>query len=199
MDTMRPALRPSPRDAGMTLVELMVTTLLLSAVVLIITTIFFSTARLHTRTARRAELQMESRQGLSLLTTELRQAGTDPGDPPIGIVPIVAGREDLIRLRADLNGDRVIQTTEPSEDVTYSYDSAAKTIVRDPGSGPAVIVRNVTAMTLTYFDSANQPITTLPLSASDAARVRSVGVTVTSVDRDAPPITLKTRVTLRNG
>jgi prepilin-type N-terminal cleavage/methylation domain-containing protein len=195
---MRSAARSPRPEAGLTLVELMVTVAILGAVAMILSSVLLSTGRLNTRTTRRAEVQMSSRQGLSLMATELRQAGADPGDPPIGLAGIVTARGDLIRVRADLNGDGAIQTAEPSEDVTYAYDSTARAIERDPGTGAAVVIPNVTAMTLDYFDGANQPIGPTPLSAADAARVRAVGITLTTEDRDSRSLTLTTRVALRN-
>lgn len=192
-------LRLEDRSArGMTLVELMVAMVILGVALVVITAVFLSTDRLHSRTARRAEVQTSARQGLSLLTTELRQAGADPGDPPIGLAAIVAASHDRIRVRADLNGDGVLQTQEPSEDVTYSFDSTAQAVLRDPGTGPALVVPHVTAMSLSYFDAADSLITPLPLSVANAARVRAVEVTLTSEDRDSRPITLTTRVALRN-
>jgi hypothetical protein len=53
-------------------------------------------------------------------------------------------------------------------------------------------------MTLTYYDSLNNVLGPLPLSAADIALVRTVGVTITSADRGSQPLTLTTRVLLRN-
>ena len=141
---------------------------------------------------------MGTRSGLALMLNELRQAGADPGDTPIGLAAVVTARADLIRVRADLNGDGVIQTAEPSEDVTYSYDSTANTVSRDPGSGAVVLIPNVTSMGLVYFDDANQPLGPLPLSTANAARVRAIGLSMTAERRDSRPITLSTRIALRN-
>lgn len=171
---------------------------ILAAVVVMVTTILLSTSRVQSRTVRRANVQASSRQTLSLMTNELRQAGADPRDPPVGVVAIVAGQDSMIHIQADLNGDGLIETAEPSEDVTYRYDPAQQAILRDPGTGPAVILSNVTSMTFSYFDDANQPVVPTPLSATDAARVHSIGLTVTCVDRDSQPLTLTTRITLRN-
>jgi prepilin-type N-terminal cleavage/methylation domain-containing protein len=184
--------------AGMTLVELLVATTILALLCVVLTGVFLSTSRLHTRTTQRAEVQMGTRQGLSLMLNELRQAGADPADVPIGLAGVVTARADLIRVRADLNGDGVLQTAEPSEDVTYSYDSTANTLSRNPGSGAVVLIPDVTAMGLTYFDDANQPIGPLPLSAANAARVRAVGLSLTAERRNSRPITLSTRIALRN-
>ena len=132
------------------------------------------------------------------MSTEIRQAGADPSDPPVGIVALVSGDSLRIRVRADLNGNGAIDTAEPSEDVTYAYDSTARVVTRDPGSGPAVVLSNVDRMALTYFDETNTPVTPLPLSSTDAARVRSVGLTITANDRDSHPLTLDSRIALRN-
>jgi hypothetical protein len=132
------------------------------------------------------------------MTTELRQAGADPSNPPAGIVGIVHADSGNVHIRADLSGDGLIQTAEPSEDVTYNWDPATQTLSRDPGAGAATLLTHVTSMRLTYFDASNNPLTTLPLSTSDAALVHVIGITVTTEDRDSHPLTLTTKVTLRN-
>lgn len=190
--------RPSRDSAGMTLLEVLVTTTILGIVLLVVTGIFLSSTRLQSKTARRSEIQMSSQQGLALMSTEIRQAGADPAEPPIGLAAIVSARVDLVRVRADLNGDGVLQTAEPSEDVTYSFDSATRSILRNPGSGAEVLVPNVDSLAFTYLDEANLPLTPLPLSTADAARVRAIEITLTAEDRDSRPVTHTTRVALRN-
>ncbi len=69
------------------------------------------------------------------MPTELRRAGADPNIPPVGIVGVSSADSVTVRVRGDLNGDGVIQTTEPSEDVTYSYVAATGVPSRNPGSG----------------------------------------------------------------
>jgi Tfp pilus assembly protein PilW len=200
---MRPTVsRPVRSDyscAGMTLVELTITVVILAAVFLIVSSVFLSTSRFQSRTVRRAEMQMSSSQGMQLMTMEIRQCGADPAEPQIGVVPIVTGTATEIRVRSDLDGNGVLTTSpEPSEDVTYTYDAGQRAITRNPGSGAVIAIPNVSAMTLTYFDATNAPLTTLPLSTADAALVRSVGLTMTTTDRDSIDMTLATRIMLRN-
>ncbi len=185
-------------DGGMTMVELLVVLGVLSVVLIALTTILFSSTQLGSRTARRAGVQGNARQALSLMTTELRQAGADPSLPPAGIVGIVSADSVSIRIRADLSGDGVLQTTEPSEDVSYQYTQATGVLTRDPGTGPVAVASNLTALRFTYFDAANALIVPVPLNAADAARVTSIGVTLTGEEGDSRPITLSSRVTLRN-
>ena len=186
------------RERGLSLIEMLIATVIMGGVILIVTTILISSGRLHTKTMRRVETSADARQALNLMSGEIRQAGADPSNPPVGILAIVSADSVQIRVRSDLNGNGTIQTAEPSEDVTYRYDPAAKTILRDPGAGASVLLSGVSAMRLSYFDATNQPLTALPLSASDAALVHSVGLAITAVDKDSLPLNLVTRITLRN-
>jgi type IV pilus assembly protein PilW len=185
-------------EAGMTLIELVVGIALFAVVIAALTTILLSSTHQGSQTSRRADVQGACRQALSLVSTEIRQAGADPSIPPVGVVGIVTADSVSVRVRSDLNGDGVIQTTEPSEDVTYAYDAAARILRRNPGNGAIAILSNVTAMRLTYYDDANAEILPQPLSATDAARVHSIGVTLTASEGDSHPITLTTRINLRN-
>lgn len=185
-------------QAGLTLIELMVTVTVLGVVLVVVSTTFLSTTRLHERTTRQAEVQMASRSGMALLFAELRQAGADPANPPIGLTGIATATATSIRVRADLNGDGALQTAEPSEDVTYSYDAGQKAIMRNPGTTAAVVIPNVTAMAMSYFDANGTALSPLPLSVANMALVRTVEVTMTSVDKDSEPLTLTSRIALRN-
>jgi type IV pilus assembly protein PilW len=195
---MTPLSRPASCQRGMTLVELMVTVGILSMVVVALSTIVLSSNRMQSRTTRRAGMQADARQTLSIMTTELRQAGADPSNPPVGIVGVVLADSTRIRVRADLDGNGLISTTEPSEDVSYSYVDSSDTIRRDPGTGPVNLLAHVTAMRLTYFNAAGAVLTPLPLSAANAGLVKSVQLTLTAEDQDSRPLTLTSRVYLRN-
>jgi type IV pilus assembly protein PilW len=195
----RPERRRVPRaDDGLTLIELLISIGILAVVIGILMTFLLSSTHQSSRTSQRADVQGGCRQALSLMTTEIRQAGADPSIPPAGIVGIVSADSVSIRVRSDLNGDGVIQTAEPSEDVTYRYSGTSQTLQRDPGTGAATILANVTAMTLTYFDNTGTQILPQPLSAGDAARVHGVGVTLTAAEGRSRPMTLTTTINLRN-
>jgi type IV pilus assembly protein PilW len=192
-------MKRSPRHpAGFTLLELLVTLTILAMVLLVLSTIFIATNRTHRKVNRNANLQASARQALSLLSTEVREAGADPTVPPTGIVGIVSADSVSLRVRADLNADGAITTTEPSEDVTYTYVPGTKTLQRNPGTGASDLLKNVTAMTFTYFDVNNAPLTSLPLSASDRLAVHSIGVSITCLDRDSQTLNLSSRISLRN-
>ena len=113
-------------------------------------------------------------------------------------MPIIRAAADTLRLTADIDGDGVIETVEPSEDVTYFYDPAQQAIFRDPGSGPQIIVPNVSNLTIVYLDAANQPLGPLPLPPALTNRVHSIQLQMATDTDDAGEVVLTTTITLRN-
>ncbi|HUK63174.1 MAG TPA: prepilin-type N-terminal cleavage/methylation domain-containing protein [Dongiaceae bacterium] len=192
---------PAPaalRQRGMTLIEVLVATAILTGVIAMVMTILISTTHLHSKTMRRVEAQGDARQALSLLSMEVRQAGADPSNPPVGVTAVVQADSVTLRVRSDLNGNGVIDTAEPSEDVTYHYDPGSRTLTRNPGAGAATLLTGVSNLRFSFFDAAGNPLLAMPLSAADAALVHSVGVTFATVGRDSVTLNLSTTITLRN-
>lgn len=179
----------------MTLVELIVTVIVLGIVLATVNQVFFSTTRLYGSTSTRAGQQMSARAGLSVMVAELRPAGADPIRQ--GIQPLVSATIDSVHVQSDLTGDGAIQTAEPSEDVTYYYDPNLMAVMRDPGTGPQVMIPNVTACVFTYFDRDNLPIAA-PLAANDLGLVRSIGIAITTQTERGGEVSASTRVALRN-
>lgn len=198
----RPTGTPNPSrtrdDAGMTLVEIMVSLTIFAIVMGALTAILFSSTRSSANTQQRADVQGACRQTLSLMSSELRQAGADPSIPPIGVVGIVYADSVTIHTRGDHTGNGAIQTTEPSEDVTYSYVDSTGVLTRNPGAGPVQVLNNLTDLRFRYYTETDSELTVVPLSAGDAALVHSIGISLTGREGNAAPFTLTSRVTLRN-
>lgn len=185
-------------ERGFTLVEMMVTVIVLGIVLAVVNQVFFSTTRLYGNTSVRAGQQMSARAGLSVMANELRTAGCDPSIPPAGIQGLLGAASDTVHVQADLTGDGAIQTAEPSEDVMYYYDAGQQAVIRDPGTGPQVMIPNVTACQFTYFDVNNNALAA-PLDAGYRGRVRSIGINITTQTERGGQMTVNTRISLRNG
>jgi len=185
------------RDSGVTLIELLMAILIFGIVLVVINSVFFSTNRQYGATSARAGQQMNTRAGLSLMLTELRTAGCDSAE--VGIPPFLSAQGDSVHVQSDYDGTGAIETgIEPSESVLYYYDPALQAVLRDPGSGPQVIMSNVTGFTLTYFDSANQPVAA-PVATNDMGKIRSIGIAITTQTDRGGQVTASSRVALRNG
>jgi type IV pilus assembly protein PilW len=178
------------------MVEIMVTTVVFGIVVVVLNTLFFSSNKVYTRTNQRVGLQASSRTAMSIMTTEIRQAGCDPMS--VGLSGVMRATADSLRVRADTNGDGAISVVEPSEDIVYFYDADAQTLNRDPGTGAAVIVANVTSAGFSYLDGANNTLGPLPLDSNQAERVRTIVISLTQVSADAGDVSFATSIALRN-
>jgi Tfp pilus assembly protein PilW len=163
---------------------------------IVINNVFFSTNRLYGNTTLRAGQQMNTRAAMSLMVTELRTAGCDPNQN--GVAGVVNATATSVNVQADFDGDGAISTAEPSETVTYSFDAGLGAVVRDPGTGPQVVITNVTACAFTYFDVDNNVIAQ-PISAADLDLIRSIGITITTTTDAGGVQVTDTRVGLRNG
>ena len=183
-------------NAGLTLVEVMMTLLIFAVVLAVVNNVFFTTQGLYTRTSQRAGLQMSTRSGLSVMMTELRAMGCDPTET--GIAGLRSATADSCRFQSDINGDGAIQTAEPSEDIIYYYDPNQETVFRDPGTGAQTFITDVTQFAFQYFDENNQPLGPLPLDNQLIARVRSIGIAITAESTRSGEISTTTRVGLRN-
>ncbi len=152
--------------------------------------------RSYSSMSTRVEYQQGVRAVLGLMSTELRTAGCDPAES--GFETFALADAQQFQCRMDLDGDGVIETVEPAEDVTYTYDAAADQLLRDSGSGPQLILRDVTAVDFRYFDAAGTEMAVRPLSAAERANVRFVEVVLSGLTERQEPVSYTTRVFVRN-
>ena len=199
MRAMRNMMRGLGGDAGVTLVELMMTILIFGIVMVVLNNVFFSTNRLYGNTTQRAGQQMSARTAVSVMVTEMRTAGCDPTvTDNFAVQPVLTATQDSVHVQADYNGNAAFETAEPSETVLYYYDAGQQALMRDPGTGAQMIIANVSACTFTYFDANNNAIAA-PVGASDLDRIRSIGINVTTSTDGGGDVVTDTRVCLRNG
>lgn len=181
---------------GFTLVELMMTLLIFGVVLGVIGNVFFTTQGLYGRTSQRANQQMSVRSGLTVMVEEIRRAGADP--LLTGMAGLVTADSQTVHVRAELNDIAGIQTAEPSEDVTYTYDAAQEILFRDSGTGPLALINNVSDFRFQYFDGANVELLPLPLTAAQAGIVKSISILIVTTTNQGGDVSSSTRVGLRN-
>jgi len=181
---------------GFTLVELMVGLSLSAIAGAVLFSIFVGSQRMYYDTREMVGDTGDSRVVLGMLAHEIRSAGSDLASA--NVQTIADAQLEALRLQSDLDGDGVIEFTEPPEDVTYSYDSSAKTLSRDTGvSGPITLLEDVT-MYFEYMDKNGTVVGPPPLDSAQRATVRTV---VVHVRRDHPNgtyDTMQTSISLRN-
>ncbi len=188
---------PRRDRSGLSLVELMVAITMFGIVVVVIFGFLTNSRRSYSTMSARVEYQQSARAVLSLISSEIRSAGCDPTSAGFNSFPLAAA--DAFQCRRDLDGDGIIETVEPAEDVAYAWDAAAGELTRNNGSGAQVIMRGVTSVDLRYFDANGAELAARPLNADDRARIRSVQIDITGLSERGEPLRYVTRVNARNG
>ena len=143
------------RSAGFTLVEVLISIAILSILFGTIYRTFDSLNRSYANENVKAGVQQKSRIGIDLMARDIRLAGLDPlGSAGAGFNPVNTDTTS-IQFTADLNYDGDLD--DPFEDITYALNGNLLQQTSDLGSGPvtATLLDNVTDLTFTYLDQAD--------------------------------------------
>lgn len=135
----------------------------------------------------RISIQESSRLALDFIVRELRFAGARPvrGGPCDGFERLLVAEEQTVTIQYDFRGNTSGSPPDgcpddPSELITYTYDSAGRVIRRaTSGGAPQPFINDVPpeGFLLQYFDRDGNEISP-PLDGSERAAVHSIAVTV---------------------
>ena len=123
--------RKSSRDAGFTLVEIMLSMIVMAFVLISVAGIFALYQKGSTKTREYAEAQQNARAALDAITDHLRQAGSQT-DYFRGQRPIVHAGPYQVALNADIDNGRVIDGLQP----LLAINPAASPNTVPPGQSP---------------------------------------------------------------
>jgi len=143
------------RSAGFTLVEVLMCIAILSILFGTIYRTFDTFNRSHAKENVKAGVQQKSRIGIDLMARDIRLAGLDPlGSAGAGFNPANTNTTS-VQFAADLNYDGDLD--DPFEDMIYAFNGNLLQQTTDLGSGPvtATLLDNVTALTFSYLDHAD--------------------------------------------
>lgn len=154
------------QEKGLTLVELLIA-MVISGITL---SALFTTLIVHRRHYALQEQVTEMIQGaraaVDMMAREIQPAGYSPGGAVFDGIPYHATQ---LRIQADLNGDG--DTSDASEDITYTSDAPNLQIDRNTGGGGQPFAENVEEFTFLYLD-ANGNITTT------TANIRQIEISI---------------------
>lgn len=182
---------------GFTLAEVLIGLALAGVAATVIFSVFLSTQGMYYDTRERTGVQSDTRITLGMFSQEIRSAGSDIND--IGVERLVVCAGDTVRVQSDLDLDGTIEgATEPSEDITWYYDAANETLIRETASGSMTVMEGVTFFGLNFLDANGAEIQPLPLSSADRRRVRAVEVFMTVRLEEEATRDWSTTIALRN-
>lgn len=149
--------RTARRQAGFTMPDVLVGTLIALATLAIVAT--FNRVQLFALRNQIAQVDVQTvgRNLTDLFTREVRRAGTNPTCSPFEA--IVEARADRIRFRHDTNGDGVIDPAV-GEEIAYRLDLPGQIVTREASGVSEAILTGVTlaGSRLRYFNGAGGEI-----------------------------------------
>ncbi len=158
------------RQAGMTLIELLVAMFIALILLLLVSRFFIDQNRTYERQIDAAQMQQGLRVAMDLIRRETRRAGNDPHG--LGFPGIAFDTARLV-IRADLNDDG--DTADAEEHIEYwlSDSTLYRTSYTDGVSeGDNEVIDNLESFRITFLDDNGDTLT----SADDEPAIRQVRI-----------------------
>lgn len=197
-----PPLRDDPRgaEAGFTLVELLIVTVIVIITMGLTVGTMSSTQRVYVAQRERVETTHQARAASEMIARLTRMSGNNPfgiAMTALNADPDGNGAWDSIRIQADWNpadGD----VTDPYEDMTFTV-AGNQLFKEEPADGaPVLFAENIQGLAFTYRDTNNNAIANPVASAGAIAFVTiTVNTRSTAMVQDGPPVALTTSVAVR--
>ncbi|MBX7171306.1 MAG: prepilin-type N-terminal cleavage/methylation domain-containing protein [Pyrinomonadaceae bacterium] len=163
-------------EQGYSLIELILAMTLTLVLLSLASLILKGAFNIRAMETQRTNALVISQSVLNLMTREIANSGFGIKDN--GLV-IADSNQQQIHFRANIKNDDSL-TKDPGEDITYSFDSSTKTIVRkdrfnnEPNS---IIGSQVKSLTFQYLNYSNGVLSAGNIPSADTQRVR-IGITI---------------------
>jgi prepilin-type N-terminal cleavage/methylation domain-containing protein len=171
-------MRNDKKNAGFSLIELMITMVIMVVALGIVSTVLSRAMNVRSRESQTADALASARAAISVMSREIANSGFGlyiPGSrtPSNGLV-VSESDDHRIRIRSNIfnaggiataPGPETLAINRPGEDVTYFFDDETRSIVRfDPfgletapgvyGPQTSVVVNRISNVTFEYYDYA---------------------------------------------
>ena len=182
--------------SGYSLIELMIAMTIGLVILGAIGTLFVMQQESTSDQARIIEMQENLRAGMDIMSRELLMAGYDPykNDPSKAkTTGILEANANSIRIAyaEDENNNGHTDDAGEYKDITYTIDTANKTLKREINSGGAQpLALNINSLSLSYTYS--------PTTSILVTDIRSIEITLTAQSESSIPRILKENIKPRN-
>jgi prepilin-type N-terminal cleavage/methylation domain-containing protein len=184
---------PTRDHNGFTLIEVMITMAIASFILAAAFTIFANYSRTNRVQNVSANMQQDMRAGLSFIEQEIRNAGLDPLEVSTGVGFTTATATSItFTSDNDFNGLIAIDDpsttgidetqTSPDERIIFTYNAGNGTLTRQNLAGTETVLRNISALTFSFFGTGNTPIGA-PVPAASLDDIRAVNINLTLSER----------------
>jgi len=158
-----PVKRPRAVSTGMTLIELLITMVLMFALVAVIWGVFNTGFTTTATESLRTSLKGDSGRGFIKMGREFRKA-----------LSVTSAQATGLTFTADTDNDGIEET------IQYTWNGTAGQPLNRVSGGTQPLVNSVSVLSFSYYDS-NHNLLSFPVTAS---QVKSVGADITVADED---------------
>jgi type IV pilus assembly protein PilW len=162
--------RLTSKNNGFTLIELLISLAIFSVILGAIFSFSIAQRKYLSVQEQISEMVQNARAAMDMISGEVAVAGYDPMGAGFTKIPYNASQ---LRIYADTFVPANGVTTDSNEDITYSYDSTNKRIVRNTGGGNQPLAENVQYFGFDYLDALGNPTTV-------TANIRQIRLTITT-------------------
>jgi len=194
--------------AGFSIAELLIAMTIMLVVLSLAASLFSASFSKRNRESSRTDALTSAQAALNVISREIANSGY--GLTGNGIVLGADSNNRKLHFLSNVKNTNGI-TTDPTENITYFYDSTTESILRYDANAngvnvgeTSIIINRISQLDFLYFDYAGSVSTTPPPSLTPTANTARVRVTVTvSLENvrgqtDNQKVILSSDVTLRN-
>lgn len=163
-----------------------------------ISSVFLGQRQTYDAQEQIADMVQTARAAMDMMSREIRIAGYNPANASFNGITYYSSQ---LQIEADINGDGNT-SSDPNENITYTYDAENFQINRNTGSGGQPFAENIEAFDFVYLEADG---TTEVNTFADSGNIRQIRITITArtskIDRaldDYRRYTLTSLVTPRN-
>ncbi|MFV9690407.1 MAG: PilW family protein [Desulfobacteria bacterium] len=186
------------RERGFSLIELLIAMTLGLIVLGAISSVFLTQRQTYDAQEQIADMVQTARAAMDMMSREIRMAGYNPANAGFNGITYASSQ---LQIQADINGDGNT-SSDPNENITYTYDAKNFRIDRNTGSGGQPFADNIEAFNFVYLEADG---TTEVNTFANTGNIRQIRITITArtskIDRalgDYRRYTLTSLVTPRN-
>ena len=163
-----------------------------------ISSVFLGQRQTYDAQEQITDMVQTARAAMDMMSSEIRMAGYNPANASFNGITYDSSQ---LQIQADINGDGNT-SSDPNENITYTYDAENFRIDRNTGSGGQPFAENIEAFNFVYLEADG---TTEVNTFADTGNIRQIRITITArtskIDRalgDYRRYTLTSLVTPRN-
>ena len=186
------------KEHGFSLIELLIAMTLGLVVLGAISSVFLGQRQTYDAQEQITDMVQTARAAMDMMSREIRMAGYNPANAGFNGITYDSSQ---LQIQADINGDGNT-SSDPNENITYTYDAENFRIDRNTGSGGQPFAENIEAFNFVYLEADG---TTEVNTFADTGNIRQIRITITArtskIDRalgDYRRYTLTSLVTPRN-